>query len=82
MLIICEDAFRAPSMLALEMKWNDTAVMLKVFRDGCICILGSEWTISVNNNVFFVKMDAPQSRGNGENQRNDEMSIDSISAYT
>ena len=40
-LIICEDAFRAPSMLAFESITNETAVMSQVLRDGWICNLAS-----------------------------------------
>ena len=43
--IICEDAFRASSILALEINTNETAVMLKAFQDGWIYILASKQNV-------------------------------------
>ena len=57
---MCEDASRAPSMLAFEINAHETAVMLVVFRDGWISIFG--FKVEYVFKCFFVTVDAPQSR--------------------
>ena len=57
---ICEDAFKAPSMLAIEINTNETATIRPQIRWMGGSMLWLQSTIRPIQSCFFVKVDAPR----------------------